>query len=956
MTHPTFRHLVTVLLLALIAGCASQRPSGSETPASASAWVDQTLAAMTLEEKAAQLIHVWTLSGYYPEDSDHWKELERLVVERKIGGFIFSIGQPYEYAVQINKLQKLSKVPLLIGVDFEWGAGMRLKEATIFPRTMAIGATRNPKYAYDVGYITGLEGRALGVHQNYAPTVDVNNNPRNPVINTRAFGDDVDLVTEMGVEYVKGTQDAGIISTVKHFPGHGDTDVDTHLGLSTLNFSKGRLDSLELPPFTAAFNAGVRSVMVGHLSVPAYDTASGIPATVSPFLTTGLLQERLGFKGLVVTDAMVMEGVASKYHPAEAVILAIKAGIDLVLMPVDADIAIDALVEAVQRGEITEARLDHSVRKLLQEKAWCGLHANRYVDVDKLSSVVNVKAHHLKALEIARKAVTVLGNSTGLLPLSPVDDRRLLDVVISDDEQPDDGRGVHQMLRERWAGPVSFARVNPGCNPSVYDTVVARAARSDVILLQMHLYTRSGAMSGFVDSAKADLVKRLKDLGKPMIGVSFGNPYICMDLPTFDTYVCTYSDAPVMQQALVEVMFAEEPAHGKLPITIPSMYMYGEGVSYPKMRLRQGDPLEVGADPALLRDVDAVMQQAVRDTAFPGAVLLAAKDGVIFYEKAFGGFTYDTYPDYVRTRTVYDLASVTKVIATTSAVMRLVDDGKIALSDKVTKYIPEFGANGKQDLTVYNLMVHNGGLPAWRKFYEFCDTPECVLDSIWATPLEYTTGEKTVYSDLGLISMGVLVRRVSGKPLDMFVDSVFFRPLGMRSTRYNPPGGIRDRIAPTEVDTYWQKTGEAVQGRVHDENAATLGGVSGHAGLFSNAGDLAVLMQMLLNGGTYGAERFLKEETIREFTRRQSDQSSRGIGWDTKSEGRSWSGQYSSMRSFLHTGFTGTSVLADPENNLIVILLTNRVYPTRDTRKIFQVRPAVHEAIYRAIGAVPAAE
>ncbi len=947
----TFNALVVsfAVLIMLGLGCAGSAPQAQAVTPDGAAWVEQTLAGLTLEEKAAQLIHVWSMFSYHAKDGEQWQELERLVKERRIGGFIVSIGDVYEYAIQLNKLQTMSKVPLLMAADFEWGAGMRVRRSTTFPRSMAIGATRDARYAYEVGRITAVEGRALGIHQNYAPTVDVNNNPKNPVINTRAFGDDVRLVTDMSVAFTKGTQDGGLIATAKHFPGHGDTDIDTHLGLSTLSFSRSRLDTFELPPYREVFKAGIKSVMVGHLAVPSLDTTKDLPATISELITTQLLQREMGFDGLIVTDAMVMNGVATRYHPGDAVVRAIKAGIDLVLMPVDADLAIDALVAAVHRGEITEARLDHSVRKLLKFKQEMGLDRARTVDVDKVAEVINKREHQMMALEIARHAVTVLGNEPQVLPLSKVDDRRIADVVITDEVDPEDGVAFDREIRSRWSGTVDRMQVDPASNVTAYDSVVARAARADIILVQLHMFVRSGAMTGFVEPKQASLVKRLSELKKPMIGISFGNPYVAIDLPKFDAYVCGYSDSDVMQQAMAEVLFAEEPSLGSLPITIPGLYAFGDGVRYPKSVLRRGMPEEAGLSSAALRKVDGIMAQAVRDSAFPGGVVLAARNGIIVYHKAFGGMEYGSYPAAVQPSTIYDLASVTKVISTTSAVMRLVDERKISLDDPVVKYIPAFGQNGKERITLYNLMVHNGGLPAWRKFYVFCDSPSCVRDSVFATPLSYRTGDSTIYSDLGLITMQAVVEKASGTTLDVYVDSVFFKPLGMRTTMYNPPAKLQERIAPTEVDTYWKKTGMAVRGRVHDENAATLGGVSGHAGLFSTASDLAVMMQMLLNGGTYGGTRYLQEATIRRFTARQSDQSSRGIGWDTKSSDRSFSGRFTSLRTFLHTGFTGTSVVADPESGMIVVMLTNRVYPSRSSGKIARVRPQVHDAIFESV-------
>jgi CubicO group peptidase (beta-lactamase class C family) len=365
--------------------------------------------------------------------------------------------------------------------------------------------------------------------------------------------------------------------------------------------------------------------------------------------------------------------------------------------------------------------------------------------------------------------------------------------------------------------------------------------------------------------------------------------------------------------------------------------------------LREGTAEEAGFASGAFVQVDSIVTEAIHDSAFPSAVLAVARGGILVHQKGYGRYDYTFSSRAVETNSLYDLASVTKVIATTSAVMRLVDEGKLKLNERVSAYIPQFAQSGKENITVYNLMVHNSGLPAWRRFYDFCGDAKCVLDSVYATPLAWKTGDTTVYSDLGLITMGKVIEKISGALLDRFCDSVFFKPLGMKNTMYNPSKNLLDRIVPTEVDTFWKRTGVAVRGRVHDENAATLGGVSGHAGLFSTAGDLTVFLQMLLNGGTYGGVRFLKEETVKQFTTRQSEQSSRGIGWDTKSSERSFSGYLTSMKTFLHTGFTGTSVVVDPEKNLIIVFLTNRVYPTRANLKIADVRPRVHNEIFKRL-------
>ncbi|MEX2117835.1 MAG: glycoside hydrolase family 3 N-terminal domain-containing protein [Bacteroidota bacterium] len=953
-TTPLNNKIMAIVLLAGMAvSCTTPRetqrfmgPSWTPIPPDP-AWVERTLKSLTLEEKAAQLVFVWTEGSYMAEGSASWQTLERLTTTRKLGGFIFSIGDVYEYAVQINKLQSLADVPLLIAADFEYGAGMRIRKATTFPRAMALGATRNPEFAYEMGRATAREARALGVHQNYAPVTDVNNNPENPVINTRSFGDNPELVASMALAFIKGSQEEGVIATVKHFPGHGDTHLDTHLDLPILTFSRARFDSLELPPFQRAFDEGVLSVMVAHISAMALDTGAGIPATVSPSISTKLLKEQMGFKGLVVTDAMVMEGVAAKYHPGESAVLAVQAGADLVLMPPDADLAVEALASAVKRGAISMQRLDESVRRVLTLKQWTGIVENRYVDIDRVAEVVASPDHLRLAKEIARKSITVLGNRSGVLPLTRMDGKKVVDLVLSDQDDPLSGRAFHWELVKRL-GPMDEIVLIPRDSLD-YAAAFDSLMKADLVIAQLHFYTRSGEMTGFAPAPVTRLLDSLEARGKHVIGVSFGNPYIVMGFPGIDTYVCAYSGAPVVVSAAAEVIFGEEPASGKLPVTMPGVFPFGSGILYDKVVLRNGTPIEAGFDPERLARVDRIIRKAIADSAFPGAQLAVVRNGIVVHNKSYGGQTYDLYPPLIGNTIQFDLASVTKVIATTGAVMRLVDERRIRLEDPVVKYLPAFGQNGKEHITIYNLMVHTSGLPAWKRFYEFCQTPECVVDSVFSSELVYRTGDSTLYSDLGLITIGKLVESVSGKPLDQYVDSVFFKPLGMTRTMFNPPPELHPSIAPTEIDTYWHRTGQAVRGRVHDENAATLGGVSGHAGLFSTASDLTIFMQMLLNGGTYGRQRYLSEETVRSFTGRQSFASTRAIGWDTRGSGRSFSGVRTSEKTFLHTGFTGTSVVCDPEKNVIVIFLTNRVYPTRESSKIFDVRPAVHNAIFESL-------
>ncbi|MGE5314985.1 MAG: glycoside hydrolase family 3 N-terminal domain-containing protein [Acidobacteriota bacterium] len=948
-----------MLCLLLLAGCAGEkaiRPSpaadaGMERIAPKPAplsWIDSTLRTMTLEEKAAQMVSVFTFAQYYASDDNRWQDLERLVSKRGIGGFVFSEGSLYAYPVYANKLQALSKVPLLISVDFEHGAAMRVDEATLLPRSMAVGATRETRLAYESGRITAREGRALGAHQNYAPSADVNTNPKNPIINTRSFGSDPDLVSAMSAAFVRGTQDGGMIATVKHFPGHGATETDTHREDANIAEPREEVEKNDLKPFKAALDAGALSVMTGHMSTPSLDSSMS-PASVSSIMTTGLLRTRFGFKGLVVTDAMNMRAVSRRYSNDEAAVLAVKAGNDIVLMPPNADGAIDAIVRAVRRGELTEARIDESVRRILAAKQHAGLDTNRFVDINRVSSEVGTKEHQALATEIARKSVTVLGNQSKALPLSLSRKKKILDIAFSERENPAEGRQFHRAIRH-FHRQTEFLKIDPRSNDMEYAQALEKARTADVLIL--HFYIEAHSRATYTPASMADLVKKLLALKKTTVAVSFANPYIVLDFPAVENYVCTYSPGSASIDAAADVIFGDEPALGKLPVAIPGLYHYGDGVTYGEREgLSAGTPEEAGFDASLADSIASVVNLGIARHAYPGAVVLVAKDGRIVHNKAYGRYTYDADAPLMSTETMFDCASVTKVISTTTAVMRLVDEGKIDLDRTVASYIPAFGQNGKEKITVRNLMLHNSGLPGWRKFYTFCTEPKCVMDSLYATPLEYPTGTQSVYSDLGFITMGKVVEKVSGARLDRYMDSVFFKPLHMTSTMYLPPASLKERCAPTEIDSFWQKTFKPVQGRVHDENAATLGGVSGHAGLFSTASDLARLLQMELNGGTFGGTRYISERIVQDFTHRASELSTRCLGWDSKNlSGPSWAGRLISPEAFLHTGFTGTSVVVDPARELIVVFLTNRVYPTRENNGLSRIRPLLHDTIVRALG------
>jgi len=916
---------------------------------------------MTLEEKVSQMIMVRAFGYYFSTDSDIFERLAHLVKERKVGGIIMAQGDVYAEAVLLNRLQGLARIPLLVAADFERGTAMRVRRGTRFPEAMALGATRNAEYAYQMGRAVALEARAIGIQQNYAPVADINDNPLNPVINTRSFGDDPMLVRTMVGAFVRGTIDGGCLATAKHFPGHGDTGTDSHLDLPVIPLSRARLDTVELSSFRAAIDAGVQSVMIGHLAVPVLDSL-GVPASLSAAMVETLLRRELKFRGLVVTDGLEMRALTRDYTPDSVAVLAVHAGADLLLVPPDPDIAVDAVVAAVRRGEISERQVNQSVRRILAVKHQLGLDRRRDVDIDEIASRIGTRAHRHLARGIAQDAVTLLRNRNGLLPVAPGSSPRIAAVLAEDvdDDRTDVDRpgspattepvGTYfaQLLRSRAPG-ADIIRVSPETDARELGEALARSRASDLTLLCLFVKVRTASGKIELPEYLRAFSARLADSGTPLAVMVFGNPYVAGSIPDAAAIMCLYGDDEPSSEAAAEALFGEIPVHGRLPVAIPGKFPFGSGLDLPQTQLHRDDPAVAGFDAADLQRVDAIIGAAIADSAFPGAQIAVVKDGLLVEEKSFGRQTYDPSSRPIDDGTMFDLASVTKVIATTSAVMKLVDTGAIGLDDPVAKYIPSFESGEKAAITIRQLLLHRGGFPPFRRLWLECPGPASVMDTIAATALVAHPGDSTVYSDLGFITLGKIVEKLTGMPLDEFAAREFFTPLRMRNTMYNPPESLRARCAPTEIDTSWRRS--LVQGTVHDENAAFLGGVSGNAGLFSTAGDLAVYMQMLFNRGTYAGRRYLSEQTIDEFIGKRTAGQERWLGWDMRSPRGSSSGSHFSEASFGHTGFTGTCIWADPTRKLAVIFLTNRVYPTRANQKIMHVRPAVNDAVMKALGA-----
>lgn len=928
-------------------------------------WMESALRRMTVDEKIGQLLFTTYHGTFTSTDSPEYAQMLHDVKDLHAGGFILVTrmtplgiekSQLYPTAVLSNQLQAKSKLPLLIGADFERGSAMRLDEGTSFPTQMAIAAGGDARDAYTMGKITAMEARQAGVQWIYAPVADVNNNPGNPIINTRSYGEDPARVAEFVSAYVRGVEENGGLATAKHFPGHGDTAADSHIDLPVIRADRARLESLELVPFRAAIAAGVGSVMTGHLNVPAFEPNPNTPATLSANILTGVLRKELGFQGLVITDAMDMGGITVRFAPGEAAVRAVLAGADCLLMPPVPDAAFEALQQAVKSGRISRERLDASVRRILQAKAQLGLEKNRLVNVNGIDAHFAQNTWKKEAQEISDRGITLLRDTPHRLPLDGTKPSRALLLAFYADPEPTPGEDLERELRRRFDSVTTLradTRFRDAANlklpsPDTYDIAI------------LALFVRVSDRKGNVDvpAEQAALTEQVYKSGKPVITLAFGSPYLIERFPDAETWLGAFGISDVAQISMASALFGEIPVRGHLPVTIPGV------------QLRAGYGIEVPADPMKLQPMDVrgeaqlqpafeVIEAAIKDKAFPGATLAVGYRGKVSLH-AFGKFTYDSGARNVGIDTMYDIASLTKVVATTTLVAKLVEGDfpiRLDLDAPVERYLPEWASGPQPEwrhrVTVRHLMTHTSGLPPFKEYWRTSKSKQDTLDKIFVEPLDYEPGTKEVYSDLGIILMAEIIERLTGKPLDVLARENLFSPLDMSNTMYKPPKKIWPTIAPTEIDKQYRH--RLIQGEVHDENAAAIGGVSGHAGVFSTAPDLAAFCQMLLNGGVYAHQRILRRETIAEFTTpQQLSSGTRTLGWAAPTEGGS-SGHFLGPHSFGHTGFTGTSIWIDPDKQVFVVFLTNRVYPTRENQKHIKVRPALHDAVMQALGLAAAA-
>lgn len=947
------------------------------------AWVDSVYKSMSFDEKIGQLF----MPVVENDNGNGYKtKLNDYIRNQKIGGILLSKGTLSQQAELINYAQSITQTPLFIAVDAEWGLSMRLSDAPDFPKNMVLGAITNDTLLYLYGKEVARQCHEMGIHINFAPAIDVNSNPENPVIGIRAFGSDPENVARKGIAYAKGLEDNGVMAVAKHFPGHGDTSEDSHKTLPTLRHSPERLNQVELMPFRKYIEAGLSGIMIGHLNVPALNT-NGMPASLSPNIGEKMLKQEMGFGGLIFTDGMAMRGVAKQ---SDLSVKAILAGNDIILgVPRQAN-ELESVKAAIAKGIISEQLVEEKVRKILSYKYMLGVHNFKPIDTAKLYENINTPGAEWLKRKLYDNAVTLLKNQSGLIPINELDAKIIASIAIGE-TAPNE---FQRMLKK-------YDNIRTFQLSDIKELAEIEKQVTDCNLLILSIH---GALSP-EDETLQKLIK-----SKNTILVFFTSPY---ELERYKTsienaqaVVLAQDNNPAAAKSAAQGIFGGIPLKGKLQVSAAS-FPLNTGIETNKTRLAYNLPEEVGIRSEALAGIEEIAREGIKNRAYPGCQILIAKEGVVIYEKSFGKFEYGI-SSAVTEETVYDLASVTKATATLPAVMKLYDQKKMQLQDPLRKFVPETRGSNKANITIRELLFHESGIVPFIPYYtsaidknsyagplfgsksetypayyagawgrtdyrfrsdlisnQFSETfnmpvakdmyaskkmHDVLLKDIIDTQLG--SRGKYTYSCLNFMLLKEAVENISGEDLNTFVQENFYRKLGASTTTFQPIRylSIND-IPPTENDPFFRK--QLVRGYVHDEGAALFGGISGNAGLFSNANDMAKIYQMWLNEGKYGGERFLSKETVRLFTTTKSSVSRRGLGFDKpdpQNPKASPCGKKTPSSVYGHTGFTGTCFWVDPENQLIYIFLSNRVYPSRTPNKLssMEIRERIQDEIYNA--------
>ena len=963
-----------VLVMAFVA----KKQSPKTTPdflALESRWVDSVFASLNSDQRLAQLFMV---AAYSNKDMKHVAEIRELVEKYNIGGLIFMQGGPMREAKLNNYYQSKAKTPLMISIDGEWGLAMRLDSTPKYPKQMTLGAIKNDSLIYYMGKQIGRECKRMGIHVNFAPVADVNNNPLNPVIGMRSFGENKYNVANKAVMYMKGLQAEGVMANGKHFPGHGDTDSDSHKTLPVISASKERMDTLELYPFKQLFDQGLSSIMVAHLFIPSYDTTKNTASTLSPYIVQDLLKKQLGFQGLIFTDALNMKGVASFYEPGIVDVKALLAGNDVLLFAENVPKAMEQIKLAVSTGQISQEEIDARCKKILKAKFWCGLNHKQYVNPKNLFADLNSKSSYVMNTKLAEASVTLLKNEDFILPLQHLDTMRIVEVSIGDEKA-----NLFSTTINKYA-KITHLGISHDATKKERDTLLAKLKNYSLVILQLNKTSYRPAKNYSCTDGSIELISKICGQ-KNTIACLNSNPYLINKLENINkakAILNLYEDNEFSQKAAADAIMGAIAVDGTLPVST-NLFKAGTGLEIKNtIRLQYVTPEQIGINSKKLQELDSIAQYGIKENAYPGCQVIAIKNGKVFYQKNFGKQTYDANSEKVNDSTIYDLASLTKILSSSLGLMKLTEQKQFDYNQTLGYYFPEYKETNKFDLNYKDILTHQSGLtafiPFWLKtqdkannykpgFYSTSKTEiyptevaknlflvKGYTDSIYKQIVnsKLEPKGKYLYSDVGYYFSKKIIENKTGKSLQDYVKQTFYAPLNLGLTYLPLEVYPASQIAPTENDTKFRK--QTLRGYVHDQGAAMLGGVGGHAGLFGNANDVATIMQMLLNKGVYGGQRLLDSAVIREYTSSHFIDNRRGLCFDKPEfddKKDSPVTKECSLNSYGHSGFTGTFAWADPENGLIFVFLSNRVYPNADENKLAKlgIRGKIHRTLYESI-------
>ena len=967
------KHITTLfLLLFCFSGIAQQNnPLIVEKDAlNQQRWVDSIYGKMSIQEKIGQLFMV---SVFSRDTKAAFDKVDKLIEKQHIGGVIFSKGGPKRQAKVSNHFQENSKIPLIMAMDAEWGLAMRLDSTFAYPWNMTLGAITDNKIIYKVGKRIGEHTKRLGMHINFAPVVDINTNPRNPIIGNRSFGEDRNNVTEKSLAYMKGMQSVGVLANAKHFPGHGDTEKDSHKTLPTINFSKKRIDSIELYPYRRLIEEGLSSVMVAHLNVPALEKRENYPSSISKNIVTNILQRELGFNGLVFTDALGMKGASNFKNPGEIDLAAFLAGNDILLMSGNVPKAHQLLMESYENGAISEERLARSVKKILFAKYKVGLNNYKPIVLENLIEDLNAPEDNVLYEEAMANALTVIKNETLIIPVKKLADKKIAYVHFGDDS----GKAFYNQLNKYTK--VSWVKAK------TINDYTKKLKKYDLVIIGFHKSNKDPWKKYKFTETELSWIFEIAKNNKVILDV-FAMPYSLLNIAApinFEGIIMSYQNSKVSQELSAQLIFGARNAYGLLPVSLGYNFpLHTNNFIRTQKRLQYGVPESVGVNSKKLLKIDSLVKAGINGDMMPGAQVLVARRGKVIYQKTFGYHTQKKKTK-VTSNDIYDVASLTKILATLPLVMELVDDKTISLNTTISELLPEFKGSNKENITLKKMLSHYAKIRAWIPFYQ------STLDSLKKPDSRFYVKKKTAvyntqvademyirvdfkdsiykqikdselysrlrykYSDLPYYILKEYIERHYGKPYQDIVQERLFKNIGANYTTFLPLEKFsKNRIPPTEDDDYFRM--QKVQGHVHDQGAAMLGGVSGHAGIFSNANDIAKIMQMYLWKGFYGETRFFKPEIFDTFNTCNycGKGVRRGIGFDKPQLGDVGpTCGCVSMKSFGHSGFTGTFTWADPDEEIIYVFLSNRTYPDASNRKIISnnLRSNIQQVIYDAL-------